>query len=393
MKKILFIYHATGWGGAAKSMIELIKHLDSDKYSSIVLLLKDSNVRAKLEENQIPYKIAESTFYQKHYHYFVHSEANYTKWYQLFKIIKLFIFWLLSKYYFAPKELREFNCDIIHLNSSVLTDWLAPAKQKGKTIIHIREPFRKGKFDLLHYFFRHQMKKYADRIIAISKDNARRVGLHKKTTIIYNYADVPISNQTEESYHSNFFLYLGGSAKIKGFYTIVETLNYLDKDVKVYFGGNYASINKKRSLIKRFVRFVIGYGKKRDAAIRKMQNHPNAIEIGLIYDVSKYLNAVCCLISPFSVPHFSRPTIEAHLHKKPVIGSDVEGMDEIIKHNENGIIVSKNNPKALAKAINEICTNSQKAKDFGMAGYNIAIQKYTPKNILEFETLYRELLS
>jgi glycosyltransferase involved in cell wall biosynthesis len=133
-------------------------------------------------------------------------------------------------------------------------------------------------------------------------------------------------------------------------------------------------------------------GKRRNAAIQKISNHPNAILLGSIYNVQDYFDEVCCLVSPFMVPHFSRPVIEAHLHKKPAIGSDVEGMDEIIEHEKNGLIVPKNNPKALAAAINALTANSQKAKRFGKEGYNIAIHKFTPRNIQQFERLYDQLM-
>lgn len=390
--KILFIHHAAGWGGAPNSMIKLINNLDSSKFEASVLLLKNSVVASKLEENGINYSIAKSLFYKKFYQYFTHSEAGYVKWYQLYRFIKRFVIWLLSRYYFARKELSNYDYDIAHLNSSVLTDWLAPASKKGKAIIHIREPYRKGRFDILHPFFTLQMRKYASHIIAISKDNAKRVNIPEKITVIYNYADIPKKPPSENSYFSKKVLYLGGASYIKGFYTLVDALDYLDKDVRVYFGGNYGLSKKKQNIIKRIVKFLLAYGVKKKAAIKKIHNHPNAIVIGLTHNVNKYFDEVCCLVSPFIVPHFARPVIEAHLHKKPVVGSDVEGMDEIIEHEQNGLIVPKNSPRALAKAINELAKNDDKAKMFGETGFNIAIQKFTPKNIDLFEHVYDKAL-
>ena len=297
----------------------------------------------------------------------------------------------MSRYYFAKKELDRFEYDIVHLNSSVLTDWLAPSQKKAKVVIHIQEPFRKGNIDILHNIFRLQMKKYADKIIAISQDNANRVGLPEKTEIIYNYAEVPKADPKKESYSSKKFLYLGGSSKIKGFYTLVKALDYLDKDIKIYFGGNYTPVKKKRTVLKQLVKYIIRYGKKRDAAISKMQNHPNATEIGLTHNVNKYLDEVCCLISPFSVSHFTRPVIEAHLHQKPVIGSDVKGMDEIITNKKNGLIFKTDDAKELAKAINYMANHAEEAKQMGEDGYNVAKLKFTSKNINQFEKIYASI--
>ena len=73
MKKILFIHHAEGWGGAPNCMINLIKGLDQAKFSGEVLLLKDSVVAEKLAENGINFRIADSHFYKRFYKFFPHS--------------------------------------------------------------------------------------------------------------------------------------------------------------------------------------------------------------------------------------------------------------------------------------------------------------------------------
>lgn len=392
MKKILFIHHAAGWGGAPNSMIKLINDLDRFRYNVEVLLLKNSIVADKLTENGIKYKVAESIFYKKYYRYFAHSEAYYLKWYNIYRLIKLSVLWLLSRYYFSKRELKKHFFDIVHLNSSVLTDWLLPAKKKGKVIIHIREPFRKGRLDILYHVFRSQMRKYADQIVAISKDNAKRIGIPAKIKVIYNHSEIPKNGPSECSYSSKKVLYLGGSSYIKGFFTMVDALDYLDKDVKVYFGGIYSKGGNSRNLLKQILKRIFSYGKKRKEAIDKMISHPNAIKIGMTDNVQKYLDEVCCLISPFSIPHFSRPIIEAFLHKKPAIGSDVEGMDEIVKHEENGLIVPKDNPKKLAEAINGLTADSEKAKNLGEKGYDMAIRNFSPDNIRQIQYLYDNLI-
>ncbi len=379
MIKILFIHHATGWGGAPKSMISLINSLDKKRYCATVLLLRDSIVSKKLEESGINYVVAKSKFYQKFYSFFNHSEAGYVKWYNLPKMLKLSVIWLLSKYYFVPNELKDSNYDIVHLNSSVLTDWLKYSSKISKTIIHIREPVRKGFMDLRYIIFRKQMNDYADMIISISEDNALRINLPDKTKTVYNYSNIPKHTPLKESYKSKKFLYLGGNAKIKGFYTMVDSLKYIDDGIQIYFGGNYnLNIqNEKHKNLK---------------AIQKMRSDQKAIEIGLIQNVSKYLLNICCLISPFTKPHFSRPIIEAHLHKKPVICSDIEGITEIVHNGVDGIIIEKDDAVKLATAINYLATEPEKAQELGENGYKSAIQKFTSSNILKIQSIYDQIL-
>jgi glycosyltransferase involved in cell wall biosynthesis len=389
--KILFIHHSMGWGGAPKSLIELINGIDKTKYEVEVLLLKKSIVAKKLYENNIAYYISDSSFYKKYYHFFPHSEAGYVKLHQIYKIITLGLKWILSHNYYATQELDKFNYDMVHLNSSVLTDWIKPAKAKGKVILHVREPFRKGRFDILHYLFRLQMDKYADKIIAISRDNAKRIALPLKTEVIYNFTKISRNLSNIESYYSKKVLYVGGSDEIKGFYAVIKALNYLDEDIKVLFCGYYEMNEKSSKGIKNKIKKILPSYYNRKNAIEIMKSNSKAIEIGLIDNIESYLHKVSCLISPFSLPHFSRPIIEAYACKKPVVASNVAGMTEIVDNYETGILVENGNSIELARAINYLCNNPKISQQFGEAGFNKFESNYSVSNITQFEAIYDQL--
>jgi glycosyltransferase involved in cell wall biosynthesis len=388
--KILFIHHASSWSGASNSMIKTIIALNKDLYEPTVLLIKDSEVRDKLEENGINYIIAKSNFYKKYYKLFLHWKPYTIPLYNLPKILKHIILWGLSRFIYAKRELESLDFDIYHLNSSQITDWLAPCKKKGKVIMHIREPLTRGLFGLRYLFFKSQMNKYTDKIIAISRDNLIRVGLPEKTEVVYNFSEVNFDSVDIESYKSKKVLYLGGAAKSKGFYTMVDSLKYLDPEIKVYFGGDY-NIEEKKT-IKLKIKKIIGYGYKNRNFIKKMRSHPSAIEIGMVYNVSKYFNETCCIVSPFAASHFARPVIEAYLHKKPAIGTNVEGMEEIIENNKTGILVQNNDPLALASVINNLTKNPEKLVQMGNYAYQVAIEKFTNKNIIKITNIYDKIL-
>ncbi|MHC1776988.1 MAG: glycosyltransferase family 4 protein [Lentimicrobium sp.] len=392
MRKILFIHHATGWGGAPNSLIKLIQGLDKSVYKVEVLLLKDSIVSEKLNEYGIKYSVAESYFYRKIYHYFTHSEACYVKWYQIIEFCKLTLFWLLSRYIFAKMELKKHDFDIVHLNSSVLTDWLAPARKRGKVVIQIREPFRRGKFDFLNLFLKFQMKRFANRIIAISSDNAMRINILDKTTVIYNFSEIQNIDVKDESYRSRSVLYLGGAQNIKGFSHIVNALDHLNNNVKVYFCGDYVHKERKENLANQIFKILRRKKWSTLEAIKKISNHNNVHYVGLVNNVEDYYANVCCLVSPFSVPHFSRPVIESYLQKKPVIATDIEGIEEIVIHGITGIIVKKNDPVALANAINNLTSDPLLAQRMGLKGYEFAVNRFTTDNIRKYEDLYESLV-
>ncbi len=373
-------------------MIKIICSLDPAEYSTEVLLLKDSLVSKKLAEYGIKYQVAQSWFYRYLYKYYSHTEVGYVKWYEFFKIIYLTWSWLLSRFIFAPMVIRSYNVDIIHLNSSVLTDWLAPCSSIAKVVMHVREPFSDGNFGIRSRFFRFQMRKYASSIVTISLDNARRLGLEGKMKVVYNYTEMSGEAPKLASYSCKKFLYVGGASYIKGFHILVNSLEYLVQGITVLFIGNYP-VKKDNSFVIKVLQFVF-YPRSfiRDKAIRKMRASPNAVEIGLVGDIRTYLDEVCCLVSPFVIPHFSRPIIESYAYHKPVIATNIQGMDEIVKNWETGILVNPD-PLELAKSINFIADHPEESKKMGKEGYRIARKKFTAENIKQFTKIYDSLVS
>jgi len=235
------------------------------------------------------------------------------------------------------------------------------------------------------------MEKYADIIVTISFDNARRLGLEGKTKVVYNYTDLSDERPKVDSFSGKKFLYVGGAAYIKGFHILVNSLEHLNQGITVLFLGNYP-IKKEHCNLIRLIQLVF-YPRSfiRDKAIRKMRASPNAVEIGLVGDIKTYLDDVCCLISPFAIPHFSRPVIESYANYKPVIATNIKGMDEIVKNWETGILVNPD-PLELAKAINFIADNPEESKEMGEEGYRIASEKFTPENIKQFTKIYDSLV-
>lgn len=394
--KILFIHHASGVGGAPISMINIIKELDRSLYSFKVLLLKKSAVKDLLEKEKIPYEIIAHPFYKRFYNYFTHIAPIYYKWYQIHSLIATSLKWFLSRYYFANKVLKHYDYDILHLNSLTLTDWLCSGQKRGKTILHVREPLADGYLGIRKFFIRKQVNKYANQIIAISKDNAHRINIPYKTKVIYNYIDIPQKLATiSKNNKIKKVLYLGGTLKYKGFYTVAECLDYLNDDVRILFAGSIDEAKGNSSLLSRlkiFIKKMSPDHSKYFKYINKIKRHSKVKLIGLSNNVPSLLLESDLLISPFSKEHFSRPVIEAFAYKKPVIGTNVQGMEEIIDHNINGLIVSKNNPKKLADAINLLCKDEQLAKRMGEKGYLKYNELFSSRNVLQIIHIYESLI-
>ena len=84
---------------------------------------------------------------------------------------------------------------------------------------------------------------------------------------------------------------------------------------------------------------------------------------------------------------------EAFYLNVPVIGTDVGGIPELIKHNETGLIIPPENPSKLAEAVNELLSDKEKLKKLAANGNNFIINNMTWDVILpKYVEFYEELL-
>ena len=107
----------------------------------------------------------------------------------------------------------------------------------------------------------------------------------------------------------------------------------------------------------------------------------------------KSLKGSDLLVSPFVEPHFSRPAIEAFSLGKPVVASDIEGMREIVDHNENGFLYPYNSAQELANTLNRIAEDKSILIEMGKKGRLKAEELYSAdRNARMVESVYQELM-
>lgn len=104
-------------------------------------------------------------------------------------------------------------------------------------------------------------------------------------------------------------------------------------------------------------------------------------------DVGSYYEAcdVYCLSSISRNEGFGLVQIEAMLFRKPVVSTAVEGSGITWANidGKTGYVVEPRNPKALAEAIERICTNEGLYARFGEAGFKRATEVFTVKRMLD----------
>lgn len=85
--------------------------------------------------------------------------------------------------------------------------------------------------------------------------------------------------------------------------------------------------------------------------------------------------------------------LEALALARPVVATDVEGIDELIKQGITGLLVPSKNPKEIARAVIYLLQNRQIAKNIGLAGQEFARRNFTAEIMVQnYEELYKDIL-
>lgn len=352
-KKILILHHAPIVGGALIALIGLVEELEKENEVIVFSIFEGEGV-SYLENAGVKVIVPEAKFYQKRYSLFVHSAAAYFNIVDEWLKLKSLTYYFINKYFYALPALKEHlkEIDIVYLNSIFISDWAFAAKKLNKkVIVHVREPVSRN--GIGYKVIKNNIRRYCDKVIAVSKDNATRLDLKDLTSVVYD----PVVMRNRNNDHKilldkkiKYFVYVGGDARIKGFEQLANALEYLDDNIRIFFlgGSNTYSSNP----LKRIIRKIIDpFAQKHMYLHQKLKLSNKIIYVGLTDQVFSYYNNSSFLISPFTKPHACLPVLEAFSCKLPVIVSDVEGMDEIVD-SSNGLFFTNNNPKSLAKQIN-----------------------------------------
>jgi glycosyltransferase involved in cell wall biosynthesis len=114
------------------------------------------------------------------------------------------------------------------------------------------------------------------------------------------------------------------------------------------------------------------YGKELNAAVERWGLQDRVVQLGWVSeeDKARWMSQACAaLYLPFDEDSYGYVTLEAfHSHKTVVTFNDSGGTNELIEHDQNGLIVDPT-PEALAAAMEALYADRRRARDFGEAAY------------------------
>jgi glycosyltransferase involved in cell wall biosynthesis len=385
---ILFVHHFGGMGGATMSLFYIIEKLDPEIFDIEVLFLshrgegidyyKSHGIKVTTMDGVALYPHAENSRIS-----FI--GRNPIKPWTLFldtnKSVKVLLPFFKEKQY-----------DIVHLNTSLLLSVGKAAKLAGSKVVwHIREPLYQGILGIRKGIVSSWIKKYSDKILAITGVEASRLGASEKIEIVYNFVDFKKFDKSisgdqirrELSISKNDFMVvnLGGTVHSKGADIFIKAAAILCaqyENIKFVLAG-YAPTERRRQGINRLKKM---FGLKRDLSqqvldlIDKYSLQDRVRLTGMRTDIPEILSAADVLAWTATIPHFARPIIEANAMAKPVVASDFPSTREAVTDRVNGLLCEPNDATDLAEKIRALYLDRKAAHDLGQAGFKLASQKF-----------------
>jgi glycosyltransferase involved in cell wall biosynthesis len=109
-------------------------------------------------------------------------------------------------------------------------------------------------------------------------------------------------------------------------------------------------------------------------------------------DVPGLLNRCTVLVMPSRKEGFGVVAAEAAMMARPVVGSNCGGLRDVVQDGVSGLLVEKEDPRALADALSVVLEAPDRAAAMGLAGRERAIREFDLSTCIDsYEVLYRRL--
>ena len=276
------------------------------------------------------------------------------------------------------KEIDKYDVVHIHMASRRSTFRKAKyahiAKKKGKKVIlHIHG----GEYKIFYNECNEKQKEYiketfnlADKIIVLSeswKQYFKSLVNEEKIVVISNAIKIP--NDFEKDFNRNELLFLGRIYEQKGIYDLLEAFSKLKNEfsdirLSICGDGELDKINKfivENNLTSNIKCYGWVSGKEKEKLLTKSS----------IFLLPSYNEGM-----PMSI-------LEAMAYKNIVITTNVGGIPEIIKNNENGIMIAPGNKEQLYIKIKDIIKDKNKKEEISENARRLIENKFDINKVIK----------
>lgn len=375
--KILFVSNVADRYGAGRSLLRLASRLAADGHEVEVILPEEGPLGELLRQAGIRTNVCPNLAILRR-----RLLGGPAGWLRLLAQTCRSMVWLV-------REIRSFWPDLVHSNSAViLPGGLAAKLCRVPHLWHVRE-FLAGE-NPLWAVYQWYMALVSERILCIS-DAVRRqfcgVLRKRKTLLVDNGipAEECAPPAAERVWRIQQRL---GEAKIWIGVAGRIQLEQKGQDVFVQAAAKLAGRHPEAGFV--IVGSPFPGNEEHESRLRRLIQQlgleQRVVLAGEVEDMPAAFAAVDVWVLPARKPEgLGNVLIEAMAMGKPVVGSAVGGIPELITDHENGFLVPPHDPEALAKAIERLIEDPALRKRMGEVGRSRFLEDF------EFGACYRKM--
>jgi glycosyltransferase involved in cell wall biosynthesis len=120
-----------------------------------------------------------------------------------------------------------------------------------------------------------------------------------------------------------------------------------------------------------------------EAQIAEMKLAQSIRLFGMSDAVTQHLAVADIFILPSRSEGLPIALLEAMSAGLPVVVTNLDGMDDLIKHGQHGLLVPVENPRALADAILQLLSDMPATRQMGLASRSLVMENYTEEKMCE----------
>lgn len=390
MLNVLYIHHNGVVGGAAKSLVELIKAFPQATVGAYVICPIGS---AADEFERIGCKVIRTIGIS----IFDHSRlGHYRRWRWLILIREL-IFIPFTVGAILKGRCQWPKIDVVHVNEYylllpvVFCRWLFQCT----IVVHSRSIQENQRGSMRHSIFRWYVKRFVDRVIAIDQDVLQSQIVETDVRVIYNGFSVaelgPENDELTYREATNRFVvgFVGIFHEYKGVFDLIQCAELCQKqryNIHFAFCGDIAQnknmLNLARSPVVEKMRQMI-----------QAKNLTNVSILPYEKELQRIYSKIDVLCFPSHLEAVGRPVFEAGFFEKPSIVALSYDSQEVFSDGVSGIRVRPGDPEAIFKAVEKLYMDPGLCRKMGHEAGKLARSRFDIRqNALKVLDIYREVI-
>ncbi|MCB0368534.1 MAG: glycosyltransferase family 4 protein [Bdellovibrionales bacterium] len=396
---VLYIHTTGAFGGASKSLFEMLTGLIALNVSPNILLPKGRAFDASLSiTNRVVSLRGVPQFDNTKFGHY-----RYLRWLILLRELYYMPFMFIALLN-AKRSWSEIK--LIHVNeiTALLPAILAKLVFRVPLILHVRSVQAKPEITPLRskviYFL---VSRYVDSLIAIDETVRSSLPESMRVNVVHNGFSIDsfneVANNPEIKEKQRFRVAIvGGLLELKGIFDFLESAKIsVMKGLDIEFmivGENARQLKGIKAFILKKMGFYRDVRKECEYFIQENSLQKNISMLRFVEDVSKVYRSIDVLCFPSHLNATGRPVFEAAFFHVPSIVAIENSLPDTFKPHETGLAIPQKNPQALADAIEYFYRNPKEIERMGRNAYELAIKNFdSQRNAEKVLDIYRDVLS